>query len=275
LYTKSREQLFANDWELLTLYKGRYPDSAIEEKLCDRLYQTSSDDAEPRRHFIIDAMREVGSEHVLPTLEAILFDLKPTVRIKQILADAMKVPDDEHPQEFGHPLLYQLEASSRAKFLESVALAIDAIRRRNITAEKADAEDAQSDALRQVDDTNNAQRAKEQVIRYLDDDPLLAVMLMRIGAEALAKDLYRHLGHEEKGKPARKMMLDELLKPVKDSDAPEVLKLIMQALQLFGNFAAHHQGEQSKYLTRDIASAVLALYEQAQAIYGEWSKLQR
>jgi hypothetical protein len=208
-------------------------------------------------------------------LEAILFDLKPTVRIKQILADAMKVPDDEHPQEFGHPLLYQLEASSRAKFLESVALAIDAIRRRNITAEKADAEDAQSDALRQVDDTNNAQRAKEQVIRYLDDDPLLAVMLMRIGAEALAKDLYRHLGHEEKGKPARKMMLDELLKPVKDSDAPEVLKLIMQALQLFGNFAAHHQGEQSKYLTRDIASAVLALYEQAQAIYGEWSKLQR
>ena len=100
-------------------------------------------------------------------------------------------------------------------------------------------------------------------------------MLVRKGAEALGKDLYRRLGHEEKGKPARKMTLEDLIKPVKDSDAPEVFKLIMQALQLFGNFAAHDQDEQSKYVTREFASSVVALYEQAQAIYGEWSKLRQ
>jgi len=187
----------------------------------------------------------------------------------------MKVPDDEHPQEFGHPLLYQLEASSRAKFLESVALAIDAIRRRNITAEKADAEDAQSDALRQVDDTNNAQRAKEQVIRYLDDDPLLAVMLMRIGAEALAKDLYRHLGHERKESLPEKNDAGRIAETCEGQRRAGGIETHNAGAATFGNFAAHHQGEQSKYLTRDIASAVLALYEQAQAIYGEWSKLQR
>jgi hypothetical protein len=46
-------------------------------------------------------------------------------------------------------------------------------------------------------------------------------------------------------------------------------------LQLFGNFAAHDQDEQSRYLTKDVATAMLALYEQAQTIYGEWAKLQR
>lgn len=278
LYAKAREQLLHDDWALLTLYKGKYPDKAIEERLCDRLYQTSSDDAEPRRQYITDAMRDVGSEYALPILAEILFELKPTVKVQQIFADAMKEISNEHPQEFGLQLrgeLHRAEVSSRAKFLESVALAIDAIKSRIISPENADVEDSQSEVLKQVDDTNNAERAKEQARRYIDDDPILVIILLRKGAEALGKDLYRQLGHEEKGKPAKKMTLEDLMKPVKDSDAPEVFKLILQTLQLFGNFAAHDQDEQSRYLTKDIASAVLALYEQAHTIYGEWSKLRR
>jgi hypothetical protein len=275
LYAKAREQLFADDWALLTLYKGQYPDSAIEKRLCDRIYQTASDDAEPRRRYIADAMRDVGSECVLPTLEAILFDLKPTVQVKQILAEASKTPSNENPREFSHQLLYRLEASSRAKFVGSVALAIDAIKGRITAPEKSGVQDSQSEVVKQVDEANNAEWAKEQARLYIDGDPITSTIYVRIGAEALGKDLYRALGHEKSGKPARKMTLEELLKPVKDSDAPEVFKLILQALQLFGNCAAHDQDDQSKYLTKDVASAVLALYEQAQMIYREWSKLRR
>lgn len=278
LYTKVRKQLFLDDWSLLTLYKGRYPDAEIEERLCNRIYETSSDDEEPRRRYIADAMREVGTKYVLPTLEAILFDLKPTVQVKRIFADALKGTSDETPQQFSHQsqgALYRLEASSRAKFLESVALAIDAIKSRIINSSEAVGDDTQSEVSTRVDETSNAERAKEQARRYIDDDPKLAIILLRMGAEALGKDLYRQLGCEGKGKPARKMTLEELLKPVRDSDAPEVFKLILQALQLFGNFAAHDQDEQWKYLTREIASAVLALYEEAQTIYGDWSKLRQ
>ena len=135
LYAKARKQLFSNDGALLTLYKSKYSDKAIERQLCDRIYQTASDDAEPRRRYIAEAMREVGSKHALPTLEAILFDLKPTVQVKQILADAVKESDTEHPKILNQSLLYSIEASSRAKFVEIVASAIDAIKRRISTSE--------------------------------------------------------------------------------------------------------------------------------------------
>jgi hypothetical protein len=66
-------------------------------------------------------------------------------------------------------------------------------------------------------------------------------------------------------------MLEGLMKPLMDSDAPEVFKRLVQTFQLFGNFAAHDQDEQSIYLTREVASALLALYDQALSIYSVWS----
>ena len=53
-------------------------------------------------------------------------------------------------------------------------------------------------------------RAEEK----LHDDPTYSLVCLRRGAEAMGKHLYRHLGYEDKGKPAQKMMLDELLKPL-------------------------------------------------------------
>jgi hypothetical protein len=49
---------------------------------------------------------------------------------------------------------------------------------------------------------------------------------VRKGAEALAKDLYRNLGLEQKlGRPAKRMMLEDLitqLKQVKTNAAPDL-----------------------------------------------------
>ena len=84
LCAKVRRQLFADDWALLTLYKARYPEPAIEKTLCARFYEIAPNDAEPRRRSIVDAMRDVGSADVLPMLEAILFDHSPTLKARPL-----------------------------------------------------------------------------------------------------------------------------------------------------------------------------------------------
>jgi hypothetical protein len=68
------------------------------------------------------------------------------------------------------------------------------------------------------------------------------------------------------------MTLDDLLKPIQDSSVPDVFKIILRTFQAFGNFASHDQGDQSIHLTKEIASALLALYDQALVIYANWSK---
>jgi hypothetical protein len=255
LYEKVSERLLQNDWTALILYKGRYPDPKIEEKLCTTLYQVAANDGEPRRRCIVEAMREVGSEAALPTLDAILFDLEPSAKIRQVFANGLGV-------------VGKLKAISRGEFVKLIALAIDDIKGRIGAAPETATPTAPKQT--QADETANARRNRTQALRYIESEPEAAIVFIRRGAEALAKDLYRRLGHERNGKPARKMTLEELLKPVKDSNVPEVFKLLIQTLQLFGNFAAHDQDDQSIYVTKKIASSLLALYDQALLIYSQW-----
>jgi hypothetical protein len=77
LYAKTANQLKNNLWALLILYKGKYPDAEIERALIKELYEVAPKDGEHRRGYIVEAMKEVGSEAVLPTLEAIAHDLEP------------------------------------------------------------------------------------------------------------------------------------------------------------------------------------------------------
>jgi hypothetical protein len=62
-------------------------------------------------------MKDVGSEAVLPILEATLFNLEPSPKIRQVFADALGP-------------IGSLEARSRAEFVKHVALAIDDIQSR-------------------------------------------------------------------------------------------------------------------------------------------------
>jgi hypothetical protein len=168
-----------------------------------------------------------------------------------------------------------LEAKSRARFVKRVALAIEDIKARAAgTTEsmvpKTKVVQEKEEVTERVDEKSNANRNRTQAKRYLDEDPEVAIVFLRRGAEALAKDLYRRLGNERNGKPARKMMLEELLKPLRDSDAPELFKLLVQTFQLFGNFAAHDQDDQSTYVTKEVASALLSLFDEAIVIYEAW-----
>ena len=260
LYGKVRERLFRNDWALLTLYRARYSDPEIENTLSSRLYGVASNDGEPRRRYIVDAMKEVGSEAVLPTLEAILFNLEPSAKIRQVFADALGS-------------IGGLEAKSRAEFVKRVALAIDEIRSRPGLGPDAALSSAKAEnEPEQIDESNDARRYQQKAQSWLDRDPETTIVYLRKGAEAVAKDLYRRLGCEQNGKPARKMTLDDLLKPIQDSAAPDVFKIILRNFQAFGNFASHDQGDQSIHLSKEIAAALLALYDQALVIYSSWSK---
>jgi hypothetical protein len=132
VYAKTRQQLFKNDWALLRLFKSGYPDPEIEKTLCTRLYKIATDDAEPRRRYIAEALGEVGTEVALPTLEAILFDHAPSAQVKQLIAEAV-----ESAAAFSREaLLAKLEAGTRKNFIESVTKAITAIKGRGSTFEE-------------------------------------------------------------------------------------------------------------------------------------------
>jgi hypothetical protein len=114
LYQKVRERLLNNDWTALALYKSAYPDPDIENILCDRLFKVQLDDAQPLRRHIVNAMAEVGSKSVLPTLEAVLVEIEPSVTVRTMFFDSLGT-------------LGALEAKSREAFLSSIANAINAV----------------------------------------------------------------------------------------------------------------------------------------------------
>lgn len=259
LYEQIQDQVLKNRWAVLNLYKGRYSDNKIEELLCKWLYEIASDDGNSLRRFIVDAMQEVGSVQVLPTLEALVFELMPSAKIRTIFSESLGG-------------LGCLEATSRISFLQRVELAIDEIKRRNsAVSEEIVPECVVIEPIQTLgyDDSFDSSSAK-----FEDDfdasSPIICVMLIRRNAEALAKNSYQRLGYEKNGKPAKKMMLDELIKPLRDGGAPDILIHLLQTLQLFGNFAAHDQGKQSSHLTKEIASALKILYEQAIKSHSAW-----
>jgi hypothetical protein len=251
LYALAKKQVLSDTWTAVKLYEGQYPDPEIERRLVAKLYEIASNDAEPLRRAIADAMRAVGTEAALSTLEAIFFDLEPSVKVRQHFPDALG-------------LLGTLEARSRAEFLKCVALAIEEIKLRT---SKADFLPPQQQD--QSDDEIPASLLRTKAKSYIDaGDADVAVMMVRRGAESLAKDLYRRMGLEKSGRPAKKMMLEDLLKFLKDGGIPDVLILLLQTLQSFGNFAAHDQGEQADFLSKRIAFAALDLYDEAVVIHG-------
>jgi len=251
LYEKTRNKLKDDVWALLILYEGKYPDVEIERVLIKNLYAVASDDGDPRRRYIVDAMKQVGSEAVLPTLRAIAHDLEPGAKIGKLFGDILGLEG-------------RLAAQSRWSFLQDVLVAIDTVEQRAKSEPASGGLTAATDETKpEFDEASNAQRFKVEADKYLGVAPGIVVHFVRKGAEALAKDLYRHLGLEKGGRPAKRMMLEELishLKQAKKAHAPDLLQTFLQTFQAFGNFASHDQDGDEAYLTNDIAEPIYKLY---------------
>jgi len=208
----------------------------------------------------------VGTSVTLPTLEAILYDLIPTKATKTAIADALFSAHGPSRESF----LASVVAQSSSGFVKVVVEAMEAVRNRSSDPEPffvaaGTDSDFSTDWL-----VDNAHAELKKAAQAVKNDPTYALVCLRRGAEAMGKHLYRHLGHERNGKPANKMMLDELLKPVRDSGAPEIFKICVQALQPFGNYAAHDQDDQFANLTPQVGEGLLVIYREALRIYEEW-----
>jgi hypothetical protein len=118
LYAKVSTELHKDVWSLLILYKAKYPDEEIEKMLTKTFYSIAADDSNFVRSAIIEAMREVGSKEVLPTLEAIAYDLRPGTTVGKFFSNAL-----------GDPIKV-LEARSRYSFFQDLLITIDEIKRR-------------------------------------------------------------------------------------------------------------------------------------------------
>jgi len=160
--------------------------------------------------------------------------------------------------------------------LQDVLVAIDAVEERAKSKPSGGGLTAAAHETKpEFDDASNAQRFKVEANKYLGVAPGIVVHFVRKGAEALAKDLYRHLGLEKGGRPAKRMMLEELishLKQAKKTHAPDLLQIFLQTFQAFGNFASHDQDGDETYLTNDMAEPIYKLYCQALILYGNWQK---
>jgi hypothetical protein len=78
-------------------------------------------------------METVGSSDVLPVLEAINHELGATLQARRLFGDSLGAISED-TGNFSETLrrkLPGLEAESRAKFLEAVSLAVEAIRIRS------------------------------------------------------------------------------------------------------------------------------------------------
>lgn len=265
LYDFVKDQLFKDQWALITLYQGGYPDPTIEDELVELMYQKGEDDADPVRRVIAEAIREKGTVATIPILEAILYDLAPTQNTKKAIANALFDASGPNLES----LLAGVVAKSRSEFVHTITQALVAVRERNSERSTFPFEKANS-RHKEMELVSNAHRELEWARNSVQSDPTYVLVCLRRGAEAMGKHLYRHLGHDAKGKPAKKMMLGDLLKPISDSDAPEVFKICIQALQPFGNYAAHDQDDQFQYLTPQVAESLVNLFDEALTIYEGW-----
>ena len=249
--------------ELLIFYENRWPDQQIEDSLLNSLYGIAGDDANPFRRAIVEAIRKVGTVNCIPVLEAILYENSKSLDTKKAIATAVRAVG----QEALNNLLTVLTADSATNFQELVAETIFDVRKRGLQPFSTDADSHQSN----IKVVTNAHLELEKAKGSVNGDPISAVTCVRRGAEALGKHLYRHTGlEEERGQPAKDMMLGPLLKVINKSDAPKLFKSLMESLKFLGNFGAHDQDHEHDEFDVQTATAIIDLYEKALKIYENW-----
>lgn len=163
LYDRTRLNLFKSTWELITLYRGQYPDPEIEGTLCRQLYEFAKNNAEPRRREIVEAIRDFGSEETLSTLEAIFSENVPTFQANQILANAHGSPDKSDIKKMS----VIIEAESGKEFVELIQEAIASVKNRNQNPEETIKRSISADSVSSpLKCSPNVVSAKEQIDLY-------------------------------------------------------------------------------------------------------------
>lgn len=260
LFGRVRNRLLKNDWAVIDLYKAGFDEPELESLLSKALFAIYSDDGEPKRSYIVDAMASVGNEEILPTLEAILDDVGPSAKIRSIFQEKMDV-------------LSILKIKSRSEFAMNVARAIDNIKARARSPQFREPavftlymseEPPQS----KVSGVSGADHHRMQAQKLLDVDPEAALNALRKAAESLAKECFTRCYPDEK-RPVSSFELQELIDRVK-SRVPKILEVALRTVQNFGNLGSHDQGEDRKLTNKQVAFHICGVYDTATNAYTAW-----
>jgi hypothetical protein len=97
----------------------------------------------------------------------------------------------------------------------------------------------------------------------------IALVVIRRGAEGIAKQAYSVTNNERNGRASHKLMLHKLLLAIKDF-VPEGLTRLLYIFQTFGNLAAHSQEGDESPISDELAMSVAVLYEYADGVFRGW-----
>jgi len=99
----------------------------------------------------------------------------------------------------------------------------------------------------------------QKCLKYQEVDPEIALAQARKSAEAICKQIYVNEGLEKGGKPAAKMMLNDLIGALsRKRIVPQHIIIALGTIQHYGNFGTHDQGEDSEYITQEFVETCLS-----------------
>ncbi|GAB1232648.1 hypothetical protein UT4_11140 [Ferrigenium sp. UT4] len=239
LYGAVKDSLVSDKFSLLELHKQNYPDSKIEELLCDELYRVVADDSWAYslvyRKSVVESLRDHGTLLALPVLEALLYELTPKLQVQKVLSDAIP----------------KIEIDCEEEFVNLLRAAIHSIKNRD----KQPLQFGTNDKV--VEDVlEYLQKAKDQLCREELDE---ALGTARKAAEAISADIYtRQNIIEAPGKTLNLQQRIEAIKPY----IPDLIYSHLKALQVFGNIGSHHRDENKPKPTDATVKAVLTQLEE-------------
>ena len=99
----------------------------------------------------------------------------------------------------------------------------------------------------------------EKALFYKKIDPEVSLGQARKSAEAICKQIYIAEGYEDRGKPAVKMMLNDLVQVLtRNNVLPQHIIISLNTIQAFGNFGVHDQGENSHFINEQYIKPCLS-----------------
>ena len=98
----------------------------------------------------------------------------------------------------------------------------------------------------------------EKSIKFKKEEPEIALSQARKSVEAICKQIYINEGMEKGGKPASRMMLDELSTALdRKGIFPVKVSIAIGAVQRYGNFGSHDQGHESDDIGEEFVNTCL------------------
>ena len=99
----------------------------------------------------------------------------------------------------------------------------------------------------------------EKSIKFKKEEPEIALSQARKSVEAICKQIYINEGMEKGGKPASRMMLDELSTALdRKGIFPVKVSIAIGAVQRYGNFGSHDQGHESDDIGEEFVNTCLS-----------------